>query len=729
MRNCNISKYLNYFIPSKINILIIEDSKTLNNLLNQELSALGYNTSATYSKAQAIQLSQFTKFDYIILDLHLPDASGLTLLEEIKKASNSKIIILTDFSDEDFRSEIFNYGILDYLIKENSISNNIKEIHQIIQNVEKNKRNSILIVDDSNVILNKLKDLLIPRNYNIYTASNGINAYSILSVKDIDLVILDLELPDIHGLKLMKKIKNSIKKDISFLILSGNVTNLIYRDCIKNGAKDVLRKPYVAEEIILKTDLFIDNQRKNFELECSKELLEQYKNTVDRSFIVSKTDNKGIITYINEEFEKISKYTQKELIGKPHNIIRHEDMPSETFKELWETIKIKKEPWYGIVKNKDKSGNAYYVNTIINPILDKNGSVLEYIAIRNDITQLEETKNHFKSQYAITSNQFSEIINLSKAYEQAIDISNIIIKLDKNKKITHVNELFVKTFNYTQKEIVGTKYESLKNVLTDIEAQEIWKCVEKNGFWRGEISTYGKYDNLLHFMSTVIAIQNNKNETIEYIVIRQDITESINLHKELESTQREIIYKMGEIVETRSNETGNHVKRVAEYSKLMALKIGLSPEEAELLKNASPMHDIGKVGISDSILNKPAKLTDNEFEIMKSHTSIGYEILRKSNRAFLKAAAIVSHEHHEKYNGKGYPRGLKGENIHIYGRITALCDVFDALSTKRVYKEAWSNEEIFELIKKEKGLHFDPKLVDVFFENINEFLEIKEKYK
>ena len=190
-----------------------------------------------------------------------------------------------------------------------------------------------------------------------------------------------------------------------------------------------------------------------------------------------------------------------------------------------------------------------------------------------------------------------------------------------------------------------------------------------------------------------------------------------------------LTYTMGEIAETRSKETGNHVKRVAEYSKLLALKLGLDELTADMLKLASPMHDIGKVGIPDNILNKPGKLTFEEFEIMKTHAQLGYEMLKHSQKPILQAAAIVSKEHHEKYNGKGYPLGLSGENIHIFARITAVADVFDALGSDRIYKKAWEDEKIFELFNSEKGEHFDPKIIDAFFENIDEIKKIRELFK
>jgi len=199
--------------------------------------------------------------------------------------------------------------------------------------------------------------------------------------------------------------------------------------------------------------------------------------------------------------------------------------------------------------------------------------------------------------------------------------------------------------------------------------------------------------------------------------------------KEIVETQKEIIFTMGVIGENRSKETGNHVKRVALYSEILALGYGLSKEESSMLREVSPMHDIGKVAIADEILKKPARFMPQEFEIMKKHAELGYNMLKDSTKELLKNASIVAYEHHEKWDGSGYPRGLKGEEIHIYGRITAIADVFDALGSTRVYKEAWSDEKIFQLFREEKGKHFDPKLVDVFFQNIDAILKVRAEFQ
>lgn len=200
------------------------------------------------------------------------------------------------------------------------------------------------------------------------------------------------------------------------------------------------------------------------------------------------------------------------------------------------------------------------------------------------------------------------------------------------------------------------------------------------------------------------------------------------LLEEIDATQRELIHILGVVGESRSKETAFHVKRVAEYAYILGDLYGLSKRKCAIIRDAAPLHDIGKLGITDNILHKPGKLDNDEMANMMSHAELGYHMLKDSERELLQAGAIVAHEHHEKYDGTGYPRQLVGENIHIYGRIVSLADVFDALSSDRVYKKAWELEKVLEFIQNERGKHFDPKLVDLFMENLDRFLAVKEQY-
>ncbi|WP_420559299.1 HD domain-containing phosphohydrolase [Tepidicaulis sp.] len=204
--------------------------------------------------------------------------------------------------------------------------------------------------------------------------------------------------------------------------------------------------------------------------------------------------------------------------------------------------------------------------------------------------------------------------------------------------------------------------------------------------------------------------------------------DNLVLSQQLDETQREIVYRLGEAVESRSQETGNHVKRVAEISRLIARGAGLSPRDCDIIFHASPLHDVGKIAIPDAILNKPGKLTADEWEIMKTHATKGYEMLANSERPILKAAAVIARDHHEKWDGSGYPEGRRGEEIDIMGRITAVADVFDALGSDRCYKKAWPLDNVLDLFRRESGKHFDPKLVDILFDNLDTIKEIQQRY-
>lgn len=336
--------------------------------------------------------------------------------------------------------------------------------------------------------------------------------------------------------------------------------------------------------------LILNQMKTESTLEDTEKLFHQYKDAIDITNIVSKTDLKGNITYVNDEFCKASQYTREELIGKPHNIVRSKDLPKKIFENLWDTIKSK-QVWNGQVKNRKKDGSFYYVDTTILPIMDKN------------------------------------------------------------------------------------------------------------------------------------------NEISEYIAIRKDITDIVELNLELKNTQEEILTRMGMIAETRSEETGYHVRRVAEYCKIIATHLGIDKDDIDLLYSASALHDIGKVGIPDDILHKAGKLTDVEFEIMKSHTTVGYHMLNGSKNKIVKTASQIAYEHHEKWDGSGYPKGIKEEEIHIYSRITALADVFDALGEDRSYKKGWPLPDIINFINDQKGKHFDPEIVDIFNEHMQEFLYIRKKFR
>lgn len=279
---------------------------------------------------------------------------------------------------------------------------------------------------------------------------------------------------------------------------------------------------------------------------------------------------------------------------------------------------------------------------------------------------------------------------------------------------------FIKTFRETNKE---TPIIMLTAVGDDMKLQIDALELGANDFLSKPINApafKARIINMLKLRKSQLLIKDKA------LLLQEEVE---NATKRLVESERETLQMLGKISEYRDPETSAHTQRVAHYSKLLAEAYGLDKELQDIIFYASPFHDIGKIGIPDNILLKPGKLSDGEFMIMKTHSNIGYEILKEAKSKYLKAGQEIAFYHHEKYDGSGYPNGLIGEQIPILGRITAIADVFDALTSKRPYKEAWSLERAFDFLQEQKGKHFDPMLTDMFFENKERILQIYYQFQ
>lgn len=233
----------------------------------------------------------------------------------------------------------------------------------------------------------------------------------------------------------------------------------------------------------------------------------------------------------------------------------------------------------------------------------------------------------------------------------------------------------------------------------------------------------------------IIFVQTERaSETMDFNLIRLFASniglafDNVHLQDELASTQAELVHTLSEVVETRSNETGMHVVRVGVLSALLARLAGHDEATCNLLMQTAPMHDLGKVGIPDAILHKPGPLAPEEWAIMQTHTTLGHRLLHRSKRRALQTAALIAEQHHERWDGQGYPKGLKGEEIHPFGQIVALIDVFDALSHPRCYKSAWPLEQIIDYIRSKRGTQFSPRYTDVLLSNTEALIALWKKY-
>ncbi|TVR04596.1 MAG: HD domain-containing protein [Spirochaetaceae bacterium] len=218
----------------------------------------------------------------------------------------------------------------------------------------------------------------------------------------------------------------------------------------------------------------------------------------------------------------------------------------------------------------------------------------------------------------------------------------------------------------------------------------------------------------------------SSNQRLRSEVQRRSMAEEalLAMNAELGCTQKEILLTLAEVVEFRSKETALHVARVAEYARILGNALKLPDDEVRLLADAAPMHDIGKIAIPDEILMKPDVLTPAEMDIVRSHTIVGYNLLNKSERPLIRMAAVIAHEHHEQWDGGGYPLGKRGEGISVPGRVVCLCDVYDALSMDRPYKAAWELSEVVAFIREQGGHMFDPDVVHAFVETVDQFAQV-----
>jgi len=267
---------------------------------------------------------------------------------------------------------------------------------------------------------------------------------------------------------------------------------------------------------------------------------------------------------------------------------------------------------------------------------------------------------------------------------------------------------------------------------TAIDDRSIASRALELGAYSYMIKPFDKSEILINVANAIrlrdLEIQNRRYfQEMDQLV--QERTKEVRLKEaEVRLSREETIRCLARAAEFRDNDTAKHTLRISYYCKLLAEKAGMDPEGCALFHSASPLHDVGKVGVPDEILLKPGKLTIEEFDLIKTHTTMGYRILCDSTSELLLLAAVIAKTHHEKYDGTGYPEGLAGEAIPLEGRITAICDVFDALTFDRVYKKAYSVEKAASIIQEGRGTHFDPVLVDLFHESFDEILKLKKEF-
>lgn len=307
---------------------------------------------------------------------------------------------------------------------------------------------------------------------------------------------------------------------------------------------------------------------------------------------------------------------------------------------------------------------------------------------------------------------------------------------DTEGRISHVNKAWEELYGYGEDEVKGEEVSLLNPSIEacrdlgysddDYRAlyEGMWHDLRdpRVGHWEGEVPNQTKAGELRWVRVASASIREKSGDTIAFVSLPVDMTRK---RREELIIRMECYRAIAELAEMRDNETGNHLHRMATYSCILAREMGMSRKFIEDIEIFAPLHDIGKVGIVDAILRAPRKLTDEEFDIMKTHANLGYSILK--DRPTLEMAADIANGHHERYDGSGYPNGFKGEEIPLSARIVAVADVYDAFRSKRPYKLPWPHEKAVEEIQRSAGSHFDPQVVEAFMHVKDELFEISER--
>ena len=439
------------------NILIIEDSKIINNVIKRELVKFDFKVSQAFTLAQAEELLSVEKFHLIILDLHLPDGEGSELIANIQSLTKTKVVVLTSFQDDDLREELFQYGILDYIIKDKNLLYSISEIIKIINFISSEVKERILIIDDSKFICKQVKVILEPRNYMLKSAYTAREALEILKEESFELIILDMELPDMHGSKVLELIrKDSRFLQIPILVLSGTLTPDIIRNVLKNGANDFLKKPFVFEEFILKVDLWIDYFKKE------KEILEK---TSELKYM-----NENLKKLVEEEVEKNRKKDEVMFVQSRHA-------------QMGETIAMIAHQW------KQPLNTTSLAISVIGMELDKNvlestnvGELMEKVHKNIDYlsTTIDDFREFFKPQKEKKKTNYKIIFDKASLISQSsLSNQNIEFKLEIKEIedfLSYENELVqvvLNIFKNAQDALVENKIQNPK-IYVEIDKKNLY---------------------------------------------------------------------------------------------------------------------------------------------------------------------------------------------------------------------------------------------------------------
>jgi putative two-component system response regulator len=478
---------------------------------------------------------------------------------------------------------------------------------------------------------------------------------------------------------------------------SGEVRTIESHGRVEVGENGELKRMFGAAQDIT------EHEKVEQALRVQAKVLEQ----LPAGIIASDTDR--LITQWNSGAESMFGIPAEKALGK-----RLDDLgvvpprSAEAREQMLETL-AEGRTWDGEIELAGPHGDPFPALVTNSPTRDQHGEIVGYVGVVIDLTD----QRRFESELMLQGQLLDQV-------------GAAVIGLGADRRVTHWNAGAEKLSGLRRREVMGRTLPE-----TGLVPDEAATTVEARGrmvdgdSWEGEVEMWRKDGTSFPSLTKVSPARDQSGKLTGFVGVAVDITERKRAEREAQDARLETLKRLSRAVETRDPETGGHIERLGEVAGLLAERVGLPAAKVELIRLSAPMHDVGKIGIPDGILLKPGKLTDEERAEMRRHAQYGHDILAGSGNELLDMAASIALTHHERVDGSGYPRGLRGDGIPIEGRIVAVADVFDALTSDRVYRGAMRTEEAIAIMREGRGTHFDPDVLDVLLSDLDAFLALK----
>jgi PAS domain S-box-containing protein len=637
-----------------------------------------------------------------------------------------------------------------------------------------NESTSVLIVDDSRAARLYLREIIQTRGYRVFEAANGREGLELLDRENPDLILTDMEMPEMDGLAFIRELRNTCPH-IPVIVISGKSSYSDVIEAVRLGAWDYLVKPVRVEDLNIiisrsleRARLLDENCRYRRQLEeqvqaQTQELLESseryrrlLKSVTSYVYTVTFSGERSAETVHRPGCEKVTGYTIEEFLAVPdlwYKIVHEDDQPKVLAMSqniLTETAILESE--HRILH---KDGSTRWVRDTLVPCRDKAGVIISYDGIISEITERKVAQEKLKSHM----DNLTALRNIDKAINGSLDL-RIILKLLLMEALKSLNVdaavvLLLNPFSQTLEFASGQGFHTdlinfarvrmgescagrvakerstlfQSDIASAQEGSAPKTLVESEGFksYVGvPLIAKGKVKGVLElFHRAPLNPEPDWLNFVEALAGQAAIAiDNAELFENLQSSNSELLSAYDTTIEGwsraldyRDKETEGHSRRVTDLTVRVAREVGIGNEKLVHIRRGALLHDIGKLGVPDNILLKPGKLTHEEFEIMKKHPEIAFSLL--SPIEFLRPALDIPHFHHEKWDGSGYPQGLKGEEIPLYARIFAVADVWDALCSDRPYRAAWAEARVMEYMNEQSGKDFDPSIVELFLSMVS----------